>query len=268
MAGVSRGYCLRNNSSSLAKLAASRRVSMAATYAEQDWLATISSCPVRKSQQNNRAEGPPRQGTSRGDGHQPRPSGHADHCGAEERYHCHWQQAPNAKALTKERTNEKGYKGGNRHGHARHEFSLCQDDNVATLAVLDIPSNRGGCLYLKSTSGSLAKLAAIFHPSSLVSRLAAVRRPGSCYSRNSQAAVRLIADDEAGIVHLVDGPRRREAARLTHFRRSTLTALAGRSGSSGTITASQAAKWLGREGPPRYARPTGCPSQPRPPCDD
>ena len=115
------------------------------------------------------------------------------------------------------------------------EFSLCQDDNVATLAVLDIPSNRGGCLYLKSTSGSLAKLAAIFHPSSLVSRLAAVRRPGSCYSRNSQAAVRLIADDEAGIVHLVDGPRRREAARLTHFRRSTLTALAGRSGSSGTI---------------------------------
>ena len=33
-------------------------------------------------------------------------------------------------------------------------------------------------------------------------------------------------------------------------------------------TASQAAKWLGREGPPQYVRPTGCPAQPRPPCDN
>ena len=35
------------------------------------------------------------------------------------------------------------------------EFSLCQDDSAATLAALDIPSNRGGCLYLESSSGSL-----------------------------------------------------------------------------------------------------------------
>jgi hypothetical protein len=45
----------------------------------------------------------------------------------------------------------------------------------------------------------------------------------------------LVADDEAGVIHLVDRPERREAAGLTHFRRSTLTTLARPSGWSGTI---------------------------------
>jgi hypothetical protein len=67
--------------------------------------------------------------------------------------------------------------------------------------------------------------------SSLVSK----RRPAPAHSRNSKLVSVLIANDEAGIIHFVDRPGRREAAGLIHFRRPTLTALAGRSGWSGTI---------------------------------
>ena len=46
---------------------------MAVTYAEQAWLATISNCLVRKSQQNNRAKGRPDKEHREENGHQRAP---------------------------------------------------------------------------------------------------------------------------------------------------------------------------------------------------
>lgn len=63
--------------------------------------------------------------------------------------------------------------------------------------------------YLRKSSGSLAKFAAIRRASSLLSSLAEERRPGS--SSVGQLLAAMIADDEASAV-ILDVPGRREAA--------------------------------------------------------
>ena len=62
------------------------------------------------------------------------------------------------------------------------------------------PQIGGRCLYLESSSGSLAKLTSNRRASSLVSRLAAVRQPGLLLIVEiAELLSVLVADDEAGV---------------------------------------------------------------------
>ena len=68
-------------------------------------------------------------------------------------------------------------------------------------------------VFSPSISGNFATLAAMRRASSLVSRFAVQRRPVSLHEVDvGQRLPVLVADDEAGVA-LVNGPRRREAAR-------------------------------------------------------
>jgi hypothetical protein len=59
-----------------------------------------------------------------------------------------------------------------------------------------------------SSSGSLAKFAAMRRASSLLSSLAAERRPGLVFEVEVRKRLPdVVADDEAGVVLLVDPPR-------------------------------------------------------------
>ena len=97
------------------------------------------------------------------------------------------------------------------------EFSLCKDDNAATLAALDIPSNRGALPLPRKQLRQLGEVD--LQPARLVPReQIGSRAPAGLLLIVEIAELLsvLVADDEAGVIHLVDGPGRREAAAGCH----------------------------------------------------